>query len=89
MEKGISQREMSTELGKHPNYISRIEARRAFPSMETFFQICEYFETTPHVFFADDIKKPALLQRALDELEALGEEDLMLIFLCIKRIGDK
>ena len=88
MEKGVSQQEMSEALGKHPGYILRIERRQMLPPMEVFFAICSYLETTPHEFFSDSLRKPDLLQRAIDGLEKLKEEDLMLAFLCIRRLQD-
>ena len=86
MKKGVSQREVSLALGKHPNYMSRIESRRALPSMESFFSVCDYFGVTPHEFFASNIKKPILLQQAIDGLEALDDDKRMLIYLCIKSL---
>ena len=89
MQKGVSQREMSLALGKHPNYISRIERRCALPSMESFFCICAYFDITPHEFFSENREKPALLQQAIAGLETLTYRDLMLIFLNIQQLQMK
>jgi len=89
IEKGVTQHEMSLALGKHSRYMSKIESRYALPSMETFFCICSYFDITPHDFFADNLKKPILLQRAIDGLQTLDEDSMMLVFLCIKSLQNK
>ena len=42
MHKQVSARDMSLSLGQAANYINSIENRKAFPSMQSFFYICEY-----------------------------------------------
>ena len=44
MQKGVSAREMSLALGQNAGYISNIENRKSFPSMNGFFYICEFFD---------------------------------------------
>ena len=53
-QKKVSAREMSLALGQNESYINRIENRLAFPSMQVFFYICEYFQITPQEFFKHD-----------------------------------
>ena len=55
-QKNVSAREMSLALGQNESYINRIENRLAFPSMQVFFYICEYFQITPQEFF-DEITR--------------------------------
>lgn len=43
MNKGVSARDMSLSIGQSPNYIIGIEGGKNYPSMETFFYICDYF----------------------------------------------
>lgn len=49
--KGVSARQMSLEIGQNKNYISSIEAGRNFPQMKHFFDICQYLNITPQLFF--------------------------------------
>jgi len=49
--KGVSARDMSLNLGKSPNYINKIERGKARPSMETFFDICDYLNISQTDFF--------------------------------------
>lgn len=57
IQKGVSAREMSLAIGQNPSYINRIENQKAFPSMQTFFYICEYLNITPADFFKQDSLK--------------------------------
>lgn len=49
----LSSRKLSQELNQCESYINKIETKRALPSMEMFFKICEYFDITPSEFFLD------------------------------------
>ena len=47
----VSARKMSLDLQQNSSYINRIENKKAFPSMQLFFDICEYLHVTPGQFF--------------------------------------
>lgn len=47
----VSCREMSLALGQSEGYINKIENRKALPSMQIFFYICNYLDVTPEEFF--------------------------------------
>ena len=47
----VSARKMSLALNQNSSYINRIENKKAFPSMQLFFDICEYLHVTPGQFF--------------------------------------
>lgn len=47
----VSARKMSLALEQNSSYINRIENKKAFPSMQVFFQICDYLDVTPGDFF--------------------------------------
>ena len=59
MNKGVSARDMSLSIGPNPNYINGIENGENYPSMATFFYICEYFGITPRDFFDIDADNPS------------------------------
>lgn len=52
--KGVSARQMSLEIGQNKNYINSIEAGRNYPNMQNFFDICQYLNITPQIFFQLD-----------------------------------
>lgn len=56
------------------------------PSMIEFLAICEYFGITPRDFFDERRENPALTSKAVDEIESLDEEDVLLILTLINRI---
>lgn len=60
LKKGVSARDMSLSIGQSPGYINNIENGINYPSMSTFFYICEYLEVTPREFF--DIETTAHLK---------------------------
>lgn len=58
IEKNISAREMSLAIGQNPGYINAIENGKAFPTMTTFFFICDFLGITPKDFFDYDDNNP-------------------------------
>lgn len=55
MQKNVSARDMSLSLGQNNSYINQIENRKALPSLQGLFYICEYFGITPQQFFDDQV----------------------------------
>ncbi|MCM1569682.1 MAG: helix-turn-helix domain-containing protein [Roseburia sp.] len=76
LEKNVSAREMSLALGQNCSYINRIENRKAFPSMQVFFYICEYLEITPKDFFNMETESPNRIKELLPLLQKLNREQL-------------
>lgn len=83
--KGVSARDMSLSLGLSPGYINRIENKACFPSMQSFFYICEYLEITPADFFDAENQNPAEYQELFRQLNRLEPSDLELVKAVIKR----
>ncbi|MBO5439783.1 MAG: helix-turn-helix transcriptional regulator [Clostridia bacterium] len=77
--KDVSARDMSLSLGQSENYINAIENKRAFPSMQVFFYICDYFDITPREFFDFENTNPNKLTEIVNKLKALNSEQLNLI----------
>lgn len=76
IQKGVSARDMSISLGQSESYINKIESNLALPSMSVFFYICEYFGITPAQFFDDEIKNPELMNKIIENMKHLNEEQL-------------
>lgn len=55
LQKGISEKRFSEELGKNKGYLQNISSGRSFPGMNMFFDICEALEVTPEEFFATKV----------------------------------
>lgn len=82
--KGVSARDMSLSLGQSESYVNKIENGKAFPSMQVFFYICEYFKISPKEFFDDGTSNPALMQAVINDLRTLDEKQIANIHEIIK-----
>lgn len=78
-DKQVSAREMSLAIGQNCSYINRIENKKAFPSMQCFFYICDYLQITPQEFFDDDSQSPHTLNELVESLKTLSPRQLNLI----------
>ena len=76
LQKNVSARDMSLSLGQAANYINSIENRKALPSMQSFFYICEYLGVTPQEFFDEGNACPVRLRELMDEAKHLDDNAL-------------
>ena len=58
LQKGVSEYQMSYDLGHSRGYINNISSGKSLPSMTEFFAICDYFEISPIDFFNPSIRNP-------------------------------
>lgn len=84
--KGLSEYQLSYELGHSRGYINNITSGKSLPSLSEFFSICEFFNVTPAEFFDTKQSNPELLSKAIEELHSLNDEDMLLILTILKRI---
>jgi len=84
--KGVSEYQMSYDLGHSRGYVYNISSGKALPPMKEFLAICEYFEITPQQFFDEDTKNPELIQKAISGLKQLNEDDLLMLLGFINRL---
>ena len=87
LQKGVSEYQMSYDLGHSHSYIYNISSVKSLPPMAEFLQICDYFGISPSQFFDDSSENPALLQTATEELRKLNDADLMLMTRIIRRLN--
>ena len=87
LQKGVSEYQMSYDLGHSHSYIYNISSGKSLPPMAEFLQICDYFGISPSQFFDDSSENPALLQTATEELRKLNDADLMLMTRIIRRLN--
>lgn len=87
LQKGVSEYQMSYDLGHSRSYIYNISSGKSLPPMAEFLQICNYFGITPSQFFDDSSEHPALLQTAIEELKKLDSDDLALMNSIIHRLN--
>lgn len=82
MKKGISEYQLSYDLGHNKNYIRAITSGRSLPSVQGLFAIIEYFEMTPAEFF--DKEYPQMLSKAISYMEQLNDEDMLSLLTIIQ-----
>lgn len=88
-EKGVSARDMSRSIGQNENYINNIENKKAFPSMTSFFYICEFLKITPAAFFEVQNPNPYRIQQIVSDLMKQNSDQLEHIAFIVKEIVNK
>lgn len=87
LNKGVSEYQMSYDLGHSRGYIYNISSGKALPPLKEFLAICDYFNITPQQFFDNSMQNPELIQQALVGLKQLNEKDLHMILELINRFS--
>lgn len=86
LQKGISEYQLSYDLGHSRSYIYNITSGKSLPPLSEFFGICEYFDITPSEFFDDKLSNPELIHKAVEGLKNLDDSDMLLILNHINRL---
>ena len=89
LKKGVSEYQMSMDLGQNKNYVQAISSGRALPSMKQFLNICEYMAITPFQFFDAQENNPQLIKKALDGMRKLSDDDLIMLIGLIGRLNSE
>ena len=84
IQKNVSERGMSIDLGHSPSYIHSIASGKALPSMAEFLYICEYFKISPEESFDTSVSNPTLMQVVMEDLSELNENQILSIHEIIK-----
>lgn len=84
--KGISEYQMSYDLGHSRGYVYNISSGKSLPPLSEFFAICDYFDITPAEFFDDAVQYPELIRKAVEGLKTLNDSDLIMILNHINRL---
>lgn len=85
--RGISEYQMSLELGLSKSYIQGITSGKNMPSVRQLFNIADYFEISLSDFFAENggtPVTPAQLE-AIHAIRALSDDDVRLLLSIVKR----
>lgn len=86
LRKGVSEYRMSYALGHSRGYVHNISSGKATPPMKEFLAICEYFELTPQQFFDEGTQSPELIQKAINGMKQLNEDDMLMLLGIINRL---
>ena len=86
LRKGVSEYRMSYDLGHSRGYVHNVSSGKATPPMKEFLAICEYFELTPQQFFDEGTQSPELIQKAINGMKQLNEDDMLMLLGIINRL---
>ena len=86
LKKGVSEYQMSYDLGHSRGYVYNISSGKALPPLKEFFAICDYFNLTPQQFFDESTRNPDLKQKAVDGMKKLSEDDMLMLLGFINRM---
>ena len=86
LKKGVSEYQMSYDLGHSRGYVYNISSGKALPPLKEFFAICDYFEITPQQFFDQGAQNPELIQKAISGMQQLDENDMLMLLGIIHRL---
>lgn len=87
--KGVSEYQMSYDLGHSGGYINNISSGKSMPSMIEFFAICDYFEITPQDFFDTKHDHPEIIAPIIKEIESLADDDISILQPLVRRLSKK
>ena len=86
--RGISEYQMSLELGMSGSYIQGITSGKNVPSVRQFFNIADYFGVSMSEFFAESDDEKALTPAQLEcirEIRNMNDEDARFLLDIIRR----
>lgn len=86
LQKGVSEYQMSYDLGHSRGYVYNISSGKALPPLKEFFAICDYFGLTPMQFFDESTRHPELIQKAVEGMKQLDETDMLTLLSLINRL---
>ena len=89
IKKGVSEYQMSYDLGHSRGYVYNISSGKALPPMKEFLSICDYFGISPQQFFDESTTTPELIQKAIDGMRQLNESDLIMLLGIINRLKNE
>jgi len=86
--KGVSARDLSLSIGKSGSYINSIMNNNIYPSMPSFFMICEQLGVSKAGFFSDDFLYPEELSEMIHEYTRADEESQAYIRGILKKMNE-
>lgn len=86
MKKGVSEYQMSYDLGHSRGYINNISSGKSLPSVTELFAICDYFGITLSEFFTEGDDDPKLGRELTALISQLDSSDRLLIKSLAERL---
>lgn len=89
LKKGVSEYQMSYDLGHSKSYINNITSGKSLPSLAEVFAICDYFGLGVCEFFDVDNHAPKRIKQAIEGMKSLDERDMALVLELIARLSGR
>lgn len=86
MKKGVSEYQMSYDLGHSRGYINNISSGKSLPSVAELLSICDYFGITPAEFFTENDEDPRLGRELTELMSRLDGSDRLLVKSIAERL---
>ena len=88
IQKDISEKQMSRDIGRSASYLSAMQKNKSMPSLISLVAICSYLEVSLSEFFDfEDNTYPIRINQIKDELLTLDDEELDIILQLTKSMN--
>ena len=86
LRKGVSEYQMSYDLGHSKSYVNNITSGKSLPSLPEMFAICDYFGITIGDFFDAENHAPDQTGKVMNALRGMSREDVDLVLRLLSRL---
>ena len=87
LEKGISEKQMSRDIGKNSSYLASMIKSKNLPSTGALIDICEYLEIPLKDFFDTEYEHPVTVNKIVTELKKFSEKELEMVYSLVTHIN--
>ncbi len=84
IEQGISEYQLSLDLGFSKGYIQAVSSGNILPSLNSLYKICDYFEITPAQFFSGKSSDTRLLEDLAGTIREMSLEEQYTLYHFLK-----
>ena len=88
LKKGVSEYQMSYDLGHSKSYVNNITSGKSLPSLQEMFSICDYFEIGIVDFFNESDPPTMRIRKIVEGLRGMNESDQELVLQLVKRLRE-
>jgi len=80
MQNGISEKQLSREIGRSASYLSAMNQNKSMPSLHSIIAICEYFHITLSEFFDFESNKyPEYISEIIQKVKQLNKSQIKIL----------